>query len=174
VLAGCAAHPSLPSYAVVPDFTLTDQTGTQFNSPDALRGQVWIADFIFTNCDGPCPRMSSQMHQVQTALSGANGVRLVSFTVDPARDTPEVLAAYSRHFQAETGKWFFLTGPTQTLQHLSRDVFTLGDVAGNLEHSTRFVLVDRTARVRGFYLTSDEDAIPRLIADAKSLLREGT
>jgi protein SCO1/2 len=173
-LAGCTAHASLPSYAVVPDFTLTDQTGTQFNSSDALRGQVWIADLIFTNCDGPCPRMSTQMHQVQTAFSGAERVRLVSFTVDPARDTPEVLAAYGRHFQAVPGRWFFLTGPTQILQHLSHDVFMLGDVAGNLEHSTRFVLVDRTARVRGFYLTSEEDAIPRLIADAKRLLREQT
>jgi protein SCO1/2 len=171
-LAGCAAHASLPSYAVVPDFTLTDQTGTRFNSSDTLRGQVWIADFIFTNCDGPCPRMSSQMHQVQTALSGTDRVRLVSFTVDPARDTPEVLEAYSRRFQAQAGRWFFLTGPTEALQHLSRDVFTLGDVAGNLEHSTRFVLVDRSSHVRGFYLTSEDDAIPRLIADAKNLLRE--
>jgi protein SCO1/2 len=108
------------------------------------------------------------------AFSGAERVRLVSFTVDPARDTPEVLAAYGRHFQAVPGRWFFLTGPTQILQHLSHDVFMLGDVAGNLEHSTRFVLVDGTARVRGFYLTSEEDAIPRLIADAKRLLRERT
>ena len=169
LLAGCTAHTSLPSYAAVLDFTLTDQTGAQFNSSKALRGQVWVADFIYTNCPGPCPRMSSQMHQVQTALSG---LTLVSFTVDPARDTPEVLAAYGRHFQAEPGRWFFLTGPTDALQHLSRDVFMLGGVDGNLEHSTRFVLVDRASRVRGFYLSSDEDVIPRLVADAKDLLRE--
>jgi len=109
------------------------------------------------------------MHQVQTALAGIDGVRFVSFTVDPARDTPPVLAEYSRHFLADPNRWFFLTGSTQTLQHLSRDVFMLGDVDGQLEHSTRFVLVDRASRVRGFYLTSDADAIPRLIADARSL-----
>jgi protein SCO1/2 len=171
-LADCGARASLPSYSTVPDFTLTDQTGAPFSSSGGLHGQVWIADFIYTNCPGPCPRMSSQMHQVQTALSGADGVRLISFTVDPARDTPEVLAAYARRFQADAGRWFFLTGPVSTLQHLSRDAFLLGDVDGNLEHSTRFVLVDRTSRVRGFYLTSEEDAIPRLVADAKSLLRE--
>ncbi len=171
-MAGCAAHASLPSYAVVPDFTLTDQTGAPFNSASALHGDVWIANFIFTNCAGPCPRMSSQMHQVQTALAGSDGVRLVSFTVDPARDTPEVLAAYAQRFQAQPGIWYFLTGPRETLHHLSRDVFTLGDVNGNLDHSTRFVLVDRASRVRGFYLTSEADAIPRLVADAKSLLRE--
>jgi protein SCO1/2 len=170
LLAGCSAHAGLASYGVVPDFTLTDQTGAPFVSATALRGQVWVADFIFTNCPGPCPRMSSQMHQVQSA--GLDGVKLVSFTVDPARDTPEVLAAYASHFQAQLGVWSFLTGPQDTLQHLSRDAFMLGNVDASLEHSTRFVLVDRASRIRGFYLTSEEDAIPRLISDAKRLLRE--
>jgi protein SCO1/2 len=170
MLAGCSARAGLPSYAVVPDFTLTDQTGAPFQGAAALKGHVWVADFIFTNCTGPCPRMSSQMHQVQTALP--DKVRLVSFTVDPARDTPEVLAAYAKHFEAQQGRWFFLTGPQEKLHHLGRDVFMLGNVNGDLEHSTRFVLIDEESRVRGFYLTSEEDAIPRLIADAKDLLTE--
>jgi protein SCO1/2 len=171
LLAGCAARASLPSYAAVPDFTLTDQTGSAFVSADTLRHQVWVADFFFTNCPGPCPRMSSQMHQVQTALAGV-GIRLVSFTVDPARDTPDVLKQYAGHFQAQTGVWFFLTGAQKTLQHLDRDVFLLGNVDGSLDHSTRFVLIDRASRIRGYYLTSEAEAIPRLIADAKGLLRE--
>jgi protein SCO1/2 len=172
LLAGCTAHASLPAFGVVPDFTLTDQNGAPFSSSSALRGQVWVADFIFTNCQGPCPRMSSQMHEVQKALAGMDGVRLVSFTVDPDRDTPEVLAAYSRRFLAEPGRWFFLTGPRETLHALSRQAFMLGDINGNLEHSTRFALVDGTSHIRGFYLTSEPDAIPRVVADAKDLLRE--
>ncbi len=168
MLAGCSARAGLPSYAVVPDFTLTDQTGATFLSSAALKDRVWVADFIFTNCTGPCPRMSSQMHQVQSALP--EKVRLVSFTVDPARDTPEVLAAYASRFDAQQGRWFFLTGPQEQLHHLGRDVFMLGNVNGDLEHSTRFVLIDRASRVRGFYLTSEPDAIPHLIADAKDLL----
>src|SRR5438105_3114873 len=95
-LAGCASKPALPSYGVVPDFTLTDQTGAPFKSTAALDRKIWIADFVFTNCPGPCPRMSSQMHQVQTALAGNDAVRFVSFTVDPARDTPPVLSAYAQ------------------------------------------------------------------------------
>jgi protein SCO1 len=166
---GCAAHAGLPSYSSIPDFTLTDQTGAPFTSATQLKGQVWIADFIFTNCTGPCPRMSSQMHQVQTGLTGVDDVRLVSFTVDPERDTPSVLATYASRFEARPGTWFFLTGPQDALHHLSRNAFMLGDVDGNLQHSTRFVLVDRSSKVRGFYLTSEQDAIPRLIADAKSL-----
>lgn len=171
-LAGCAAKASLPSYSSVPDFTLTDQTGATFDSASELNGSVWIADFIYTTCPGPCPRMSSQMHQLQTALSGLSGFRLVSFTVDPQHDTPPVLEKYSKLFLAQPGTWFFLTGPQPVLQHLCRDAFMLGDVDGTLQHSTRFVLVDRASKVRGFYLTEEPEAIPRLIADTKGLLKE--
>jgi protein SCO1/2 len=169
VLAGCSRQASLPSFGVVPEFALTDQTGAQFDSASSLAGRVWVADFFFTTCPGPCPRMSSQMHQVQTALAG-RGVRLVSMTVDPEHDTPLVLADYSKHFEAQVGVWFFLTGPREALNHLDRDVFKLGAVDGTLDHSTRFILVDRKSQVRGYYLTSEPDAVTRLIADAKSLL----
>lgn len=171
-LIGCAAHAGLPSYSTVPEFTLTDQTGAKFDSASGLRGKVWVANFVYTTCPGPCPRMSSQMHAVQTALAGMDGFRLVSFTVDPANDTPPVLAAYATRFSAKPGTWYFLTGAESDLHHLSRNVFMLGDINGSLEHSTRFVLVDRASRIRGFYLTSEPDAITRLIADAKTLLRE--
>jgi protein SCO1/2 len=185
-LIGCShASAKLDSYGTVPDFTLTDQTGAAFSSSAELKGVDWIADFIYTTCPGPCPRMSSQMHEVQTALSGVDGIpdaipagspmdklRLVSFTVDPAHDTPPVLADYAKRFGAKPGIWFFLTGPEDALHHLSRDVFMLGDINGSLEHSTRFVLVDRRSRIRGFYLTSEPDAIARLIADTKSLARQ--
>jgi protein SCO1/2 len=169
-LAGCAFHSNLPTYATVPPFTLTDQRGATFDSAQ-LANHVWVADFMFTNCPGPCPRMSSQMRQVQTALAIAD-VRLVSFTIDPQRDTPEALSAYAVRYAARQGVWYFLTGPVETLQRLDRDVFKLGDIDGSLQHSTRFVLMDRKSRVRGYYLTSEPDAISQLIADARRLLRE--
>ncbi len=171
ILAGCAARASLPSYSTVPDFTLTDQTGAEFQSPAHLKNTVWIADFIYTTCPGPCPRMSSQMHQVENALDGT-GVRLVSFTVDPAHDTPAVLAEYGGHFGAKPGVWYFLTGPVATLETLDRNVFMLGDINATLEHSTRLVLIDRGSQVRGYYESDEKGAIPRLIADAKTLAAE--
>ena len=171
-LAGCSGKPPLPSFGVVPDFTLTDQTGAAFQSASKLGKKIWIADFIFTNCPGPCPRMSSQMHQVQAALDGNDDVRFVSFTVDPARDTPPVLAAYAQHFEADPGKWYFLTGAEADLNRMSRGVFMLGNVDGSLQHSTRFALIDGSGRIRGYYLTSEADAIPTLIADTKRLLKE--
>lgn len=172
MLSGCAAHAGLPSYSTVPDFTLTDQTGAEFHSSAQLKNDIWIADFIYTTCPGPCPRMSSQMHQVENALAGIEGIRLVSFTVDPEHDMPPVLAEYARRFGAKPGVWYFLTGPVDSLHHLSRDVFMLGDINGNLEHSTRFVLIDRGSKVRGYYQSDEQDAVPRLIADAKALARE--
>lgn len=170
-LTGCAAHASLPFYASVPEFSLTDQTGASFDSDSQLKGHVWVADFMFTNCPGPCPLMSKQMSEVEAALKGTDA-RMVSLTVDPQNDTPPVLAKYAKFYSAQPGVWFFLTGDVSTLRHLDRDVFKLGDIDGSLDHSIRFVLVDRNSQVRGFYLTSEPDAIKHVIADAKSLLRE--
>jgi protein SCO1/2 len=170
LLAGCAAAPDLPDLGVVPPFTLTAQDGQPFSSAEQLQDQVWVADFIFTTCPGPCPRMSSQMHQLQMALE-SEGIRLVSFTIDPEHDTPEVLAAYAGRFQATPGVWHFLTGPREELNRLSMDVFKLGPVDGTLEHSTRFVLVDRRGHIRNYYRTTEPDAVATLIRDARALLR---
>ncbi len=171
LLTGCNSDSGLPVLGSVPQFQLTDQNGHLFNSADKLKSTIWIADFIFTNCPGPCPRMSSQMKQAQTYLS-STGIKLLSFTVDPANDTPEVLFAYSRHFDARPGTWYFLTGPRPVLQGLSKDAFKLGDVDDSLQHSTRFTLVDRKGRIRGYYLSSDAHEVDQLVADAKALLKE--
>jgi protein SCO1/2 len=116
--------------------------------------------------------MSAQMRRIQNSIRGRPEVRFVSFTVDPERDTPEVLAAYARRFQAQPGRWYFLTGPEATLNMLSRDAFKLSAIAGGSQpdHSTRFVLVDRQARIRGYYTTSEEqNDIKKLLADIERL-----
>lgn len=111
------------------------------------------------------------MKQVQTYVT-STGIKLVSFTVDPDRDTPPVLFEYGRHFDARYGTWYFLTGPKPVLQTLSRDAFKLGDVDDSLQHSTRFVLVDRAGQIRGYYLSSEPKIVEQLVADAKALLKE--
>ncbi len=171
-LGGCGARTSsLPVFYDVPEFELVAQDGQPFNSK-VLRGKVWVADFIYTTCPGPCPRMTSQMREVQDAVIKMRDVKLVSFTVDPARDTPEVLAAYAKTHGASTEDWYFLTGPEATLQTLDRNTFKLGDLNSSLQHSTRFVLVDRQSRIRGYYDTSESRAISRLISDVYALARE--
>lgn len=170
LLASCGwKSPQLPSYNAIPAFTLMSQTGVEFDSRKQLAGKVWVADFIFTNCQGPCPRMSAYMQRIQERVKDLPDVRLVSFTVDPDRDTPEVLAEYGRRFQADPERWYLLTGPKETLQKLNRDAFLLGDINPSLEHSTRFVLVDRQGVVRGYYLSSDPQEIDKLVADLRAL-----
>lgn len=170
-LAGCAPTPPLPVLGQVPPFQFTSQTGETFGSK-ALEGHVWVADFIFTSCPGPCPRMSSQMHDIQSATADTPDVKLVSFTVDPAHDTPPVLAAYGKHFLAQPGRWYFLTGAQNRLDEIGRAGFKLNPVDGSLDHSTRFVLIDRTARIRGYYASSDDGFPGRLLRDLRQLERE--
>jgi protein SCO1/2 len=168
----CRRHISqLPDYGVVPEFQLTSQVGQPFDSA-ALRGKIWVADFFFTSCPGPCPRMTSQMHQIQEAAWKMPEVQLVSFTVDPSRDTPEQLASYARAHHASPQRWVFLTGAPATLNHLGLDVFKLNRVDGTLQHSTRFVLVDKDSRIRGYYDTSEPAAILKLVSDIHALARE--
>jgi len=171
-LTACTRHSSsLPVYYDVPAFDLVAQDGQPFHSA-VLAGKIWVADFIYTTCPGPCPRMTSQMHEVQDAIANRPDVKLVSFTVDPERDTPIVLADYAKVHGASSEHWYFLTGPEATLQKLDRDVFKLGNLDKSLQHSTRFILIDRQSRIRGYYDTSESQSIPRLIADIRALVRE--
>ena len=172
LLAACSRYIDLPTYGVVPDFSLTDQSNREFRSQDRLNGKVWVANFIFTTCAGPCPRMSAQMRDIRDAAKDLD-VKLVSFTIDPARDTPTVLASYGKRFGADPDRWYFLTGAQSELHKLSRDAFMLGNVDGTLEHSTRFVLVDRHSRIRGYYDSSDPERLRQLHRDLDAVARSG-
>ncbi|MCC7235057.1 MAG: SCO family protein [Bryobacterales bacterium] len=173
LLAACSRTPEpLPSFQTIPAFTLTAQDGRTFASERELRGKVWVAGFIYTTCKGPCPRMSRLMKTAAGATSGLANVRYVSFTVDPEHDTPAHLDAYARRYAADTRRWSFLTGTREQLHALMRDAFTLGDVDGSLNHSTRLVLVDARGTVRGFYGTADDADVPKLIAGIKQLAGE--
>ncbi|HTR35588.1 MAG TPA: SCO family protein [Bryobacteraceae bacterium] len=173
-LGACSMHrTTLEVYGDVPSFVLTAQDGRPFHSQE-LAGKIWVADFMYTTCPGPCPRMTSQMHDVQQAVLKVPDVHLVSFTVDPKNDTPAVLADYAKVHGASPAMWTFLTGPVATLQMLDRDAFKLGNVDGSLQHSTRFVLVDRQGRIRAYYETSDPSSIPKLISDIRDLARDRT
>lgn len=165
----------LPVLGTVPAFTLTAGDGRTV-SADALRGQVWIADFIFTRCPGQCPVLTANMAKLQTALpaDAAGVVRLVSFSVDPAHDTPEALRAYAERFGADGARWTFLTGDREALYTLIRDGFHLAidEEPGSTEmitHSDRFILVDRDLRIRGYYDGMDAEAQVRLVRDAAGL-----
>jgi len=176
----------LPVITQLPHFALTNRDGRRVTLGD-LAGTPWIADFIFTRCPGICPFMSQQMSRVASELPSSGTVRLVSFSVDPDYDTPEVLQEYAeRHAAPE--HWYFLTGERQKIRSLSRDGFLLAvadatdegqaaaDDAGEsiepIVHSNRFVLVDRAGRIRGYYDAFAEREVEKLLRDVNRLLDE--
>ena len=168
LLAACAPVKPLPVLGQIPQFELTAQTGRPFDS-HSLDGHIWVVNFIYTTCPGPCPMMSHQMHGIQSSTAATPEVKLVSFTVDPANDTPGALAEYAKHFAADPARWTFLTGDIARLNDLGLNAFKLNPVDGNLDHSTRFVLVDEQRRVRGYYLSSDDEFPKQLLKDIRTL-----
>ena len=169
-LSACIQPKPLEDLGPAPSFQLTTEAGQPFDSK-SLAGHVWVADFIYTKCEGPCPMMSSHMYRIQNQTADMTGVKLVSFTVDPAHDTPEVLTAYARHFKQDPYRWYFLTGEMSKLNDVGLG-FKLNSVDGSLTHSTRFALVDRNGHIRGFYLTGEDAFMPRLMHDIRQLERE--
>jgi protein SCO1/2 len=171
-MAACVQPKPLPILGKVPEFELTSQANDPFDSKSQLDGHIWVANFIYTTCDGPCPMMSSQMHQVLLQTAATPEVKLVSFTVDPKHDTPPVLAEYAKHFKCDPTRWSFLTGDQARLNDLGLNGFKLNAVDGSMTHSTRFVLVDRQRQIRGYYTTGDDNFMRNLIHDIRQLQRE--
>jgi protein SCO1/2 len=166
--------PSLPELFTVPPFALTERSG-RIVTRDDLRGAPWVADFIFTRCAGACPAMSARMARLGAELPAS--VRRVSITVDPAFDTHHVLDAYARRYGAG-GSWLFLTGTQRELHALAIQGFKLAAAElppgeegpdGPFLHSSKFVLVDRDAVIRGYYDSADEGELQRLLRDARIL-----
>ena len=158
----------LPHYGAVNDFTLIERSNRTVSLKD-FRGRIWVADFIFTHCPGQCPMMSREMEHLQQKLPSL--ITLVSFTVDPQRDTPEVLADYAKIYKADPSRWLFLTGDKEILTRVATGFYMNGIEDPNL-HSIRFALVDSYSQIRGYYDASDSGAMRQLSSDAAALLTE--
>jgi protein SCO1/2 len=182
---------ALPVFGTVPSFRLTDQRGQAVTAAD-LHGRVWVANFMFTSCSGVCPVLTRRMVEVQRwaerAGYPATALRLVSFSVEPERDTPERLAGFAKEHGADAVRWSFLTGPYQAVEKAAVEGFKLGlsrerpgpgEPPGdgldgiNIFHGTRLVLVDQQGRIRGYY-EADAEGLGHLEAAAARLLAEPT
>ena len=158
----------------VPDFSLIERSGKKVTLAD-LRGQAWIADFIYTKCTDTCPLQTADMARLQDRWLNEKELNLVSFSVDPEHDTPPVLSRYAARFKADPKRWLFVTGSRTQIVHLIEDGFHLGVASASshanvILHSPRFVLVDKQGQIRGYYNNSDPKATQRLDQDVASLL----
>lgn len=144
----------------VPAFSLIDQDGRTVTDKD-LRGTPWIANFIFTRCPSACPMLTAKFKALQERIGTSKQVRFVSITVDPDHDTPEVLSAYARKYDADTQRWSFLTGPLAQIEETVVAGFKIhiGEPKPNasdptlidIMHGEHFVLVDAEGTIRGYY-----------------------
>ena len=154
----------------VPDFSLTDQRGEPLVLSD-MKGKIWVADFIFTNCPTICPAMTQEMARLQSEFV-ADPVYFVSFSVDPERDTSAVLSRYATAYGADERRWHFLTGDKADIYQLAEEGFSLaaGHKGTEILHSTRFVLVAPDGNIYGHYDSRSKPALLRLRRDVKVLL----
>jgi cytochrome oxidase Cu insertion factor (SCO1/SenC/PrrC family) len=172
-----ASAMEVPVIGWVPEFSLTEANGATVRRGDLI-GKVWIASFLFTRCGEQCPLMMRHEVQLLPNLPVRDDLRLVSFSVDPDWDTPKVLTEYARSFGADRSHWSFLTGDKKQVYHLSIDGFRLAaqeaDPAKEMPilHSTKLVLVDRHGAIRGYYDSTDESEMQKLVRDARQVLAE--
>ena len=192
-LSGKRPGEALDVFGSVPDFSLIERSGRKMGRSD-LAGRVWITNFIYTHCPDTCPLQTAQMAKLQADFAEEKALRLVSITVDPERDTVLVLSQYAKRYGADPERWLFLTGEKSTIYRLALEGFRLsvvdpaegvkswffgpitvlahhGEMGKQFIHSSRFVLVDRQARIRGYYQSAEEDALQRLRRDVRILLR---
>ena len=170
-LLGCGTKEP-PVLGAIPDFSLTERSGSVVHAAD-LDGSVWIAGFIFTRCPDVCPALTARMADLQKALAGSPAIHLVSISVDPTHDTPEVLRGYAERAGAKDD-WLFLTGPRDQVAALLKDGFKVafaddGPAEAPITHSDRLVLVDGERRIRGYYHGREAEDLARLRRDAETL-----
>jgi protein SCO1 len=150
-----AQQPPLPRISPAPDFTLTSQDGAQVALAD-FRGKVVAVTFIFTMCTLTCPVLTPMMSFVQDRLGDDFGSKIafVSITVDPERDTPEVLKEYAEAFGANPVGWSFLTGDPGAIQDVTRryGVYAAKAENGDVDHTFLTSIVDRRGILRVQYL----------------------
>lgn len=170
----------LPVLRRVLPFALTDQSGKKVTQED-LKGKIWVADFIYTSCPGPCPAETLRMKEIQDLVANLPNVRLVSISVDPGTDTPAVLQRYAEAHGADPAKWLFLTGGVKEIWLLASEsfAFAVGEnppnrpaEEGPVFHSTQFALVDSAGRIRSYYDGLKSSTPARVAQDIRQLLDE--
>ena len=164
----------------VEDFEFFNQNGDYIKSSE-IKGGIWVVEYFFATCRGICPTMNSQLKRVQKAYINDNSVKIMSFTVDPEKDSIEALKKYALEHDAVDGKWHFFTGKRDDLYQLARRSFfllkpaeaeNLDYAGGDFMHTNNFVLIDSQRRIRGYYDGTNPDEVDELIVDIGILKAE--
>lgn len=158
----------------IPDFTFVNQEGNPVGKAE-MEGKITIVDFFFTSCPSICPVMSKEMERVNDMFRDEPRIQILSISIDPEFDTPEILKEYADNHNAEAGKWDFLSGGKLETYQLAKCGFILPTLDGNgipddFAHSDKFTLVDEEGRIRGYYSGTSREDVDLLMLEAKILL----
>ena len=154
----------------IEDFVLVNERGNYFGSKN-LQGTVHVANFIFTSCTHICPKMTTNMVEVERKFKNNSDVNLVSFTVTPWLDSPDVLKRYKEEFTLNSKNWHFLTGKKNEIYTLARKSYFAEEEIGftkdsaDFLHTEHFLLVDKNFRIRGIYNGTLSLEMEQLIKD---------
>jgi protein SCO1/2 len=162
--------PSLPHHSKIPEFTFEECRGGTVSRAD-LEGKVLVVDFFFTRCPGPCPVMTPNLGALHRLWKDDDRIRIVSFNVDPERDSHEVIREYAERYEAGP-RWLFLRSTKAEVLRVSYDGFRIGDDTDPILHSQRFVLVDGEGWIRGYYDGTKDDELALLRSDMDRVLAE--
>jgi len=168
---GSQPSQQLPKIGSIPQFEFIDSDGNTVTL-DNLKGKVWVADFIFTTCTMACPMMTGNMNLVHKKFKKNDDVRLVSISVYPEYDTPDVLKEYASQYDADTEKWLFLTGEESSVKNIIKDGFKIGDFEEIIFHSEKFALVDKNGTIRAYYNGMKSEDMKQLKKDINALLKQ--
>jgi protoheme IX farnesyltransferase len=171
--ATCSHQSDLPKLFHVPNATLVSEANKPMQL-DAMKGNVTVYDFIFTNCAGTCPVMTATMRRITTKIDKNAPVRFVSISVDPQRDTPEKLRSYASKVRNDP-RWVFLTGDQKTITDLSINGFKLaagGSTSEAVLHSSKFAIADKNGVIRDYYGATNDDSVDHVTGVVHDLLRE--
>ena len=161
----------LPELYPAGDFSFTDHTGAAITQ-ETVKGKVWVGYLFFSSCPAQCPIMTSSIRKITEAYLNDERVHFAGFSVDPTRDTPEKLARYAEQYQANNPRWHFLSAPVEAVEKLAVEGFRLGSVDDPQFHSDKFVLVDSSGMVRGYFTGVEDAEVERLRAAIDKLLKE--
>lgn len=158
----------------IPEFTFTNQEGLSIGQAQ-MEGKITIVDFFFTSCPSICPVMSKEMERVNDMFRDEPDVQIMSISIDPEYDTPEILKTYAEEHNAIPGKWHFLSGPKAETYQLARCGFVIPTIDGNgvpddFIHTDKFILVDEMGRIRGYYSGTNREEVDLLMLETKVLL----
>ncbi len=163
----------LPEIGMVPEFEFVNSE-QEMITLNNLKGKVWVADFIFTTCTMACPMMTGNMNIIHKKYKKNDDVRLVSISVYPEYDTPEVLTKYASQYDANTSRWYFLTGEESTVKRVIKDGFKIGDYEDIIFHSEKFALVDKKGMIRAYYNGMKTEDMKKLKKDINILLKQNS